>query len=97
MPVTIQIVNEVIDKSNREYKSAIALKTLLESSFSDKTNGTIFIAYGLTLCGQEVRDIDLLMFGKLENYSLRNYYTSKPFFQKKNLKVDGFCVVIELK
>ena len=49
------------------------------------------------MCGQEVRDIDLLLFGKLENYSLVNYYTSNPTYPKKNLKVDGFCVVIELK
>ena len=97
MPVSINIVNEIINKDNNEYKAALELKTLLENSFSDQTNGSIGIAYGLTLRGQDVRDIDLLLFGKLENYTLSEYYTNNPSFHKKDLKVDGFCIAIELK
>ena len=97
MPVKIEIINKIIDENNNEYKAALVLKAMMENSFSKATNGTIGIAYGLTLCGQEVRDIDILMFGKLDNYFLSNYYTNNPIYHKKNLKVDGFCIAIELK
>lgn len=97
MSVSINIVNEVINKDNQEYIAALYLKTLLENSFSDQTDGSIGIAYGLTLRGQEVRDIDLLLFGELKNYTLSNYYTNNPSYHKKDLKVDSFCIAIELK
>lgn len=97
MSVSIKILNKSIDESNNEYRAAEALKTLLENSFTENVNGTIGIAYGLTLCGQEVRDIDLLLFGKLDNYILSKHYTNNPCYHKQDLKVDGFCVVIELK
>ena len=97
MAVSINIVNKVIDDNNKEYKAAATLKALLEKSFDKNTNGSIGIAYGLTLCGQEVRDIDLLLFGKLENYTLSKYYTNNPAYPKKDLKVEDFCIAIELK
>ena len=97
MSVSINIVNKVIDKTNNECKAALDLKAMLEKSFSERTSGNIGIAYGLTLCGQDVRDIDLFLFGKLDNFVLPNYYTNNPIYKKKNLKVDGFCIAIELK
>lgn len=97
MGVSIKIVNKEVDVNNNEYQAALALKSMLENSFAEKNNGTIHISYGLTLCGQEVRDIDLLVFGKLDNYILSSYYTNDARYKKKDLKVDGFCVVIELK
>lgn len=97
MSVSVKIVNKVIDQNKNEYQAALALKTMLEHSFSDKINGNIGIAYSLTLCGQEVRDIDLFLFGKLDNYVLSKFYTNNPQYPKKDLKVDGFCIAIELK
>ena len=97
MAVKIKILNKVIDESNSEYIAACDLQGLLESSFSDSINGEIYIAYGLTLCGQEVRDIDLFVFGKLENYILKDYYTNDIRYPRKTLNVDEFCCVIELK
>ena len=97
MSVKIEIVNKIVDDTNNEYKAAVVLKQMMEKSFSEQTNGSIGIAYGLTLCGQEVRDIDLFMFGRLDNYSLSKYYTNNPSYPKKDLIVDGFCIAIELK
>ena len=97
MGVTINIVNRQHDETCSEYQAAVALKSMLDNSFDASTNGHINIAYSLTLCGQEVRDIDLLLFGKLDNYLLSNDYTNGPQYPKKDLKVDGFCIVIELK
>lgn len=97
MAVSVRILNKVVDEQNNEYKAAVALKEMFEKSFQEKTNGSIHIAYGLTLCGQEVRDVDLFVFGKLDNYILPNYYANSPQYPKKPLVVDGFCIAIELK
>ena len=48
MAVSVKILNKVIDENNSEYNAAVALKTMLENSFSSETNGSIGIAYGLT-------------------------------------------------
>lgn len=97
MSVSIEVITPVRDEQNSEYNAAVTLKSLLENSFKDNDNGTICITSGLTLCGQEVRDIDLFVFGKLDNYVLPAYYTNSPQYPKKNLIVDGFCIAIELK
>lgn len=97
MAVSINILNKVIDETNQEYRAALALKEMLENSFDKGTIGSIGIAYGLTLYGQEVRDVDLLLFGRLENYTLNKYYTNNPAYPKKDLKVRDFCIAIELK
>jgi hypothetical protein len=70
---------------------------MLQNSFNDNINGKIGIAYGLTLYGQATRDIDILLFGELENYTLSKFYTNDPMYPKKDLCVDNFCIAIELK
>ncbi len=95
--VTIKIANVVSDQNSSECTAASDLKELLKRSIPDDINGNISIAYGLTLAGQEIRDIDLLVVGELDNYIIPNYYTNNPQYPKKSLKVDSFCIAIELK
>lgn len=97
MAVKVELVNSLQDRENNECLAAIALQGMLSSSFSEDINGHIGIAYGLTLSGQDPRDIDILLFGQLENYTLPNYYTRDPQYPKQNLKIDNFCIAIELK
>lgn len=97
MAVKIEIVNKIKDSKTRECIAANALKDLLANSFSPQVNGSIAIAYSLTLCGQDPRDVDLLMWGKLDNYVLNEYYTNDIHYSKKDLVVDNFCIAIELK
>ena len=99
MAVSVKILNSVIDTTTSEYIASCEFQEMLNNYFSDipSVSGNIYITYGLTLSGQEVRDIDILVFGKLQNYSLDNYYTNDIKYPRKTLKVDEFCCAIELK
>lgn len=97
MAVKIEIVNKIKDSKTRECIAANDLKDLLAASFPSHVNGSIAIAYSLTLCGQDPRDVDLLMWGKFDNYVLNEYYTNDVRYAKKDLVVDSFCIAIELK
>ena len=94
---SIRIINSVADSNNPEYAAAVCLRENLKESISESVNGNISIAYGLTLTGQEVRDIDILVVGQLDNYIIPDSYTNNPQYAKKPLKVDSFCIAIELK
>ena len=97
MAVKIEIVNKIKDSKTRECIAANELKDLLANSFPQQVNGSIAIAYSLTLCGLDPRDVDLLMWGKFDNYVLNEYYTNDVHYAKKDLVVDNFCIAIELK
>lgn len=98
MAVNVSIINPEINVSIPECVAASDLKIILEDSFRNTSaKGNVYIAYGLTLSGQSVRDVDLILFGYLENYTLSKYYTNDVHYPKKDLKVDSFCVAIELK
>lgn len=94
---TIKIINTISDPNNSEYSAAVYLRDLLNYDIPDTIKGTIYIAYGLTLTGQEVRDIDILVVGQLDNYTIPNYFTNNPQYPKKPLSIDSFCIAIELK
>lgn len=96
MAVQITIINKTIDDS-RECLAALELQSNLKNSIPQNVNGQIYIGYSLTMCGQPVRDLDLMVIGRLDNYILSNYYTNLPTIPKKNLVVKDFCYAIELK
>lgn len=97
MPVNIEILNDITTDS-REYEAAICLKTIFENeSILANSDGNICIGHGLTLYGQKIKDVDLLVFGELKGCVLENFYTNDPNYRKKNLRVINFCTVIELK
>lgn len=98
MAVKVSIVNPEINVTIPECVAAEILKDILIESFKNTSaKGEIHIAYGLTLSGQNERYIDLMLFGKLENYVLPRFYTNDIHCPKKDLTVDSFCVAIELK
>ena len=97
MSVKINVINPTSDCDSQEAQAAVKLQQMLTHSISSNVNGEIIIAYSLTLCGQDVRDIDLLVLGKLNNCVLPSYYTNDPHYSKKDLVIDSLCMVIELK
>lgn len=97
MAVTITIVNELSASYSSELQAAKDLRDLFKNSFSSSVNGEIVIVHNATLVGQNPRDVDLLVAGKLDGYVLPEYYTNDNKYKKKDLCVDGFCVAIELK
>ena len=70
---------------------------MLIASTKDNLSGKIYIASNLTLCGQEVRDIDIAVWGSFTNYILPDFYTNDKRYPKKNLEVKSFIMTLELK
>ena len=95
MSVSIQILNA--SNESNEDNAAEDLKQLISSTIPRSSSGNLYIATNLTLCGQNPRDIDMAIWGKLDNCILRNFYSNDPQYQKKDLAVNDFCIVLELK
>lgn len=96
MPVKIEILNTNHNDSN-ELKAAFELKSILINSIPNNAVGNIYIGHSLTLCGQDVRDIDIAVWGSFSDCELFKFYTNDSKYPKKDMQVCDFCIVIELK
>jgi predicted ribonuclease YlaK len=107
MPVTVKIKG---NQETPEYKGAIVLKEIFEDEFrkpsNRKTNGEILIISNATLFGQKTKDVDLIVIGKFENFSIgvktkietKVEMPNEELGQKERLLfVKDFCFVIEMK
>ena len=104
MAITIRIKSNNDDSS--EAKAAAQVKKILEkelSQISKYSKGEILIISNVTLFGQETKDIDIIMIGKLENLKLQitsetkdKSFTTLPV-AKRETYLNSFCYVIELK
>ncbi len=99
MAVKIKILVHSEDDRSSEFEAAEELKGMLEESFGrfPQAKGSVYIGYSLTLSGQKVRDIDLLLYGEVEGCVLKSFYQSQNDDRKKDVGVESFCYVIELK
>ena len=79
-----------------ESVAAQKLSDMLSSSIPDEVEGQIIIAPNVKLLGQQIRDIDLVVWGNLSNYKLQDYYVDESGV-KKNLLIKDFFVIIDLK
>lgn len=96
MPVKIELLNTNHNDSN-ELKAAFELKSILINSIPNNAVGNIYIGHSLTLCGQDVRDIDIAVWGSFSDCELFKFYTNDSKYPKKDMQVCDFCIVIELK
>lgn len=96
MSVKIEVLNINHNDSN-ESKAALDLKSFLMNSMPNNAVGNIHISHSLTLCGQDVRDIDIAVWGNFSDCKLSKFYTNDSKYPKKDMQVRDFCVVIELK
>lgn len=79
-----------------ESVAAQKLSEMLSSSIPDEVEGQILIAPNVKLLDQQIRDIDLVVWGNLSNYKLQDYYVDESGV-KKNLLIKDFFVIIDLK
>lgn len=83
-----------------EYKAGQELKVIFEKSFPQEIEGDITIVSNVTLFGQEVKDVDLVVLGKI-GQGFKRKLKFRPRDQeeyiKKNVYFSNFCFVIELK
>lgn len=90
------------NKESDEYRAALRLKNVIQSTVPNSVSGEVVLYASATLYGQTVKDVDLLMLGDLKNYSLDaefNVTTKEGETEKVRDKVEvrSFATVIEVK
>ena len=96
MSVIIKIIGA--NENSDEYRCAERMKSILESGFPDSAMGEIILHPNATLLGQVVKDVDLLMMGTLQNFSLPLEFQTKD--EKRitaSVEIISFCTVVEIK
>ena len=91
MAIKIELINCAQDPTIQkpEESAACELKKKFELEFSKYPNakGTLYILRSISIFGYKIRDIDLLLIGKFENFSLRNKVTTKNYGDICNLNI----------
>jgi hypothetical protein len=83
-----------------EYKSAQELKQIFEKTIPIDIDGDITIISNITLFGQEVRDVDLVVFGKIgQGFKRKLKFRPKgeDDYTHRNVYFSSFCFIIEVK
>lgn len=96
MGVNVRVIGE--NDNTDEYQAAEYMRQVLSDTIPGNAEGEIILYPSAYISGQNVKDIDLLMIGQLENCEVRCDFTSvenEPI--NDNVKIDSFCVAIELK
>ena len=86
------------DQNSDEYIAALKLKQIIQDSLPGSAIGEIVLFASATLMGQAVKDVDLLMIGEVQNYSVNaEFYTEAEGLVKDKVAVSSFCTTIEIK
>lgn len=87
------------DQQSDEYQGAVRLKSLLEHSLPNDAIGEITLQANATVFGQEVKDIDILMVGSVQNYAEDLRFTQDGIegLIEGKVSIRSFCTAIELK
>jgi hypothetical protein len=86
------------DQSSDEYIAALKLKEIIQKSMPAAAIGEIVLFASATLMGQAVKDVDLLMIGQVQNYSVNaEFHTDADGLVKNKVEILSFCTTIEVK
>ncbi len=84
MSVSVMVLGA--EKDSDEYIAALKLKDIIQNSMPASAAGEIVLFANATLMGQAVKDVDLLMIGQLQNYSVNaEFHTEKDGFIRDNV------------
>ncbi len=99
MKLNINVISSLSNTENSdEYRAAERLKEILENELEHKNvGGDITIASNVKLYGQKVKDIDLFVFGYLDNYLTKLSIMHNKLMVHEPVIIKSFCVCIELK
>ena len=86
------------DKESSEYEAAVRLKEIIQNSIPAAAIGEIVIFVSATLLGQEVKDIDLLLVGEIQNgYEVTADFIFDEEEIRDKVSIRSFCTTIEVK
>lgn len=98
MNKNVEIVLRTNDVNSDEYQASVLLRQMLLESLPKEALGKITILSNVTLLGQRVKDMDLLVFGELSNCKVRAVFNDEEDTDSAHtVKVHSFCLTIELK
>lgn len=95
--MTIKILSNPSLETLTESQATKQLRDMLTASVPNDVKGQITIVPNVTLPGQSIRDIDLVVWGNLSNCVLPHFYKDETTESPKDLQVKDFFLVIELK
>jgi hypothetical protein len=84
------------EQTSDEYVAAQRLKEIIENSLPASAIGEIVLFASATFMGQAVKDVDLLMIGQLQNYSVPaefNMPNEGPV--RDRVTISNFCTTKE--
>ena len=96
----MSVVCKMVGSNNHsdEYLAALKLQSIFEAGLSEKVIGEITIIPNVTLFGQAVKDIDILVVGRFQNLKMSlNTKDETDAFSINIVDIIDFCTVIELK
>lgn len=86
------------DQTSDEYIAALKLKQIIQDSLPGSAIGEIVLFASATFMGQAVKDVDLLMIGQVQNYSVNaEFHTEAEGLVKDEVAISSFCTTIEVK
>lgn len=86
------------DKDSDEYRAALKLKQIITDSLPFAAIGEIVLFASATLFGQKVKDVDILMIGQVQNYSVNcEFFAGDEGFINDRVETKSFCTTIEVK
>ena len=86
------------DVESDEYQAAIKLRKIIQEGIEPNTVGEIVLFASATLMGQAVKDVDLIMIGKLQNYAINaEFSVGEKGFTRDKVEISSFCTTIEIK
>lgn len=96
MGVIISVIGA--DQESDEYRAAVKLKKIMDEGLPNNVIGEVTLFTNATLIGHEVKDIDLFMIGKLQNYKpVVEFFDAEGEFLKERVDISSFCTTIEVK
>lgn len=97
MSVIVNVIGA--DLGSDEFLCAQKLKDILDTTLPKSATGSITLHANAQMIGQDVKDIDLMMMGSIQNYSVRLTFTDRNDGQIKNdfVQIRSFCTAIEIK
>ena len=86
------------DRDSDEYRAALKLKGIISESIPSTVSGEIVLFASATLFGQSVKDVDLLMIGQVQDYSVNTeFFVDGEGFINNQVEIKSFCTAIEIK
>ena len=96
--MSVNVIVYGAEQTSDEYVAALKLKQIIQDSLPNSAIGEIVLFASATLVGQAVKDVDLLMIGEVQNYSVNaEFQTEAEGFVKDRVAISSFCTTIEIK